>query len=154
MLNHVSISGRLTAEPELRYTSGNVPVTTITIACDRDFVPQGGQREADFIDIVCWRHTAEFVAKYFRKGQQIIASGRMQTRKWRDKYEQNRVAVEVVAENVYFAGDKRDSVPQSGTSAPAPARAQAPAGGWPPYHEPELPQSDFAALEDDDDVPF
>ena len=156
MLNHVALSGRLVAEPELRYTSGNVPVCTVTIACDRDFVPQGGERQADFFDIVCWRHTAEFVARYFRKGQQILVSGRMQTRKWKDKYEQNRVAVEVLADNVYFAGDRKDSG-QSGAGAPAPARAQAPAppaGGWPAYHEPELPQSDFAAMDDDDDVPF
>lgn len=154
MLNKVIIMGRLVREPELRYTPGNVPVCTITIACDRDFVPQGGQREADFIDIVCWRHQAEFVARYFGKGQMIACEGRLSTRKWRDKYEQNRVSVEIVAENVYFAGDKKDSAQQSGTSTPAPARAQAPAGGWPPYNEPELPQSDFAALEDDDDAPF
>lgn len=152
MLNSVSISGRLTAEPELRYTGGNVPVTTITIACDRDFVPQGGQREADFFDIVCWRHTAEFVAKYFHKGQQILVSGRMQTRKWRDKYEQNRVAVEIVADSVYFAGDK--PAQQGGGTQVMDRVTDRPAGGWPPYHEPELPRSDFAAMEDDDDVPF
>lgn len=152
MLNSVSLSGRLTAEPELRYTSGNVPVSTITIACDRDFVPQGGQREADFFDIVCWRHTAEFVAKYFRKGQQILVSGRLQTRKWKDKHDQNRVTVEIVADSVYFAGDKPA---QQGGGTQVMDRVPArPAGGWPAYHEPDLPQSDFAAIEDDDDVPF
>lgn len=153
MLNKVIIMGRLTRESELRYTPGNVPVCTITIACDRDFVPQGGQREADFIDIVCWRHLAEFVAKYFGKGQMIGCDGRLQTRKWKDKYEQNRVSFEIVADNVYFAGDKTQR--QEGKAPQVLDRVEArPAGGWPPYHEPGLPQSDFAAMDDDDDVPF
>lgn len=151
MLNKSIIMGRLVREPELRYTGGNVPVCTITIACDRDFVRQGEQREADFFDIVCWRHTGEFVSKYFRKGQMIACEGRLVTRKWRDKHDQSRVSAEIVADNVYFAGDRREAAP-TGTQV-LDRVTERPAGGWPPYHEPELQQSEFAAM-DDDDVPF
>ena len=158
MLNKIIMMGRLVRDPELKYTNANVPVCTISIACDRDFVRQGEQRETDFIDVVCWRHTAEFVAKWFRKGQQIAIDGRLQTRAWQDKYEQRRVSYEVLADNVYFA---EKAEPRGQEAAPAPSygyqaggKPQGQQPSWPAYHEPELPQSDFAAMMDDDDVPF
>jgi len=106
MLNRVIIMGRLTRDPELRYTPQQVPVCTISVAVDRAFARQGEQREADFFDVVCWRQTAEFVSKYFTKGRMVAVDGRLQTRKWKDKFEQNRVSVEIVADNVSFCGDK------------------------------------------------
>ena len=87
MLNKVILMGRLTRDPELRYTPQNVPVCTITLAVDRDFTRSGEQRETDFIDVVAWRNTAEFVAKWFRKGLLVACEGRLQTRKWKDKFE-------------------------------------------------------------------
>ena len=115
MLNRVVLMGRLTRDPELRYTPQNVPVCTITLAVERAFVRQGEQRETDFIDVVAWRQTAEFVSKYFRKGLLVAVEGRLQSRKWKDKYEQNRVSFEVVADNVYFA-ERANDAQRSGDS--------------------------------------
>ena len=112
MLNRIILMGRLTRDPELKYTPQNVPVCTITLAVERAFARQGEQRETDFIDVVCWRNTAEFVSKYFRKGLLIAVEGRLQSRKWKDKFEQNRVSFEVIADNVYFA--ERAEKPESG----------------------------------------
>ena len=161
MLNRVVLMGRLTRDPELRYTPQNVPVCTITLAVERAFVRQGEQRETDFIDVVAWRQTAEFVSKYFRKGLLVAVEGRLQSRKWKDKYEQNRVSFEVVADNVYFAERANDS-PRSGDSGPSSyggqgPRGSAPAPSAPQYTRPEAselpPVSDFTEI-DDDDVPF
>ena len=104
MLNVVAIMGRLVADPELRTTPQGTSVTTFRIACDRNFVRQGEQRQADFLDVVAWRQQAEFVCRYFQKGSLIAISGSIQTRQYQDKNGNNRTAVEIVADNVNFAG--------------------------------------------------
>ena len=151
MLNHIVIMGRLARDPELRRTGSGIAVTSFRLACDRDFKSQSGEKETDWIDVVAWRNTAEFVSKYFTKGRLAIVEGRLQTRDWTDKDGNKRVATEVVAENVYFGDSKRDgagdygaapaySAPTSGYAAPA-----APAGG----------HSDFAEIgEEDGELPF
>ena len=106
MLNVVAIMGRLVADPELRTTQSGTNVCSFRIACDRNFARQGEQRQADFIDIVAWRQQAEFVSKYFQKGSLIAIEGSLQTRQYQDKNGNNRTAVEVVANNVNFAGSK------------------------------------------------
>lgn len=108
MLNTVAIMGRLVADPELRTTQSGVSVTSFRIAVDR---PASKEKQADFIDIVAWRQTAEFVCKYFTKGRMIALQGRIQTRGYEDKNGNKRTAVEVVAENVSFCGDRADSAP-------------------------------------------
>ena len=107
MLNVVAIMGRLVADPELRTTQSGTNVCSFRIACDRNFARQGEQRQADFIDIVAWRQQAEFVSKYFQKGSLIAIEGSLQTRQYQDKNGNNRTAVEVVANNVNFAGSNR-----------------------------------------------
>lgn len=102
MLNHIAIQGRLTRDPELRYTPNNIPVATFCVAVDRDY----DRQKTDFINVVAWRQTAEFVDKYFRKGQLIVVSGSLQLRDWTDKRGDKRTVAEVVAEHVYFCGDK------------------------------------------------
>lgn len=106
MLNVVAIMGRLVADPELRTTPQGINVCSFRIACDRNFARQGEQRQADFIDIVAWRQQAEFVCKYFQKGSLIAIEGSLQTRQYQDKNGNNRTAVEVVANNINFAGSK------------------------------------------------
>ena len=101
--------GRLTADPELRHTPNDVAVTTFTIAVNRSYVKQGSERQADFIDVVAWRNTAEFVCRYFRKGQMIAVTGSIQTRTYQDREGKNRKAVEVVADNVYFTESRNNS---------------------------------------------
>ena len=114
MLNHVTLMGRLTRDPELRYTNNNTPVASFTIAVDRDFQEDG----VDFIDCVGWKRTGEFVSKYFQKGQMIVVSGSLQSRKWKDRDGNNRINWEVVADRVYFGEAKRrDDGP---SRAPAP----------------------------------
>lgn len=109
MLNHINIMGRLTRDPELRRTSSGTAVASFTLAVDRDFADkQSGVKETDFIDIVAWRGTAEFVSKYFAKGRMAVVSGRLQIRNWTDKDGNKRRNAEVVAESVYF-GDSRHS---------------------------------------------
>lgn len=120
MLNHITIMGRLTRDPEMRRTGSGVAVTSFTIACDRDF-GQNGQKETDFVDVVCWRNTAEFVEKYFSKGRMAVVSGRLQIRSWTDKDGNKRRTAEIVADNVYFADAKKDDA--SGYNA-APTQAQ------------------------------
>ena len=110
MLNHITIMGRLTRDPELRTTQSGVSVTSFTVAVDRDFGGRdGGERQTDFIDCVAWRQTGEFVSKYFRKGSMIVVSGRLQSRKWQDRDGNNRTSWEVNADNVYFGESRRDS---------------------------------------------
>ena len=165
MLNHITIMGRLTRDPELRRTGSGVAVASFTLAVDRDFSPKdGGERETDFIDCVAWRQTGEFVSKYFTKGRMAVVSGRLQIRNWNDKDGNKRRSAEVVADNVYFGDSKReDQVGGSfggnayggsyggGYGAPAPA-----AGGFGGYAAPSSPSaSDFAMLDDDDaQLPF
>lgn len=107
-LNHISISGRLTKDPELRYTQSGKAVASFTLAVDRDFTSRdGGERETDFINCVAWGTTAEFVSKYFDKGKMAIVAGRLQMRNYTDKDGNKRTAAEVVAANVYFGGSKQ-----------------------------------------------
>ena len=108
MLNHIVIMGRLTRDPELRYTGSNIPVAGFTVAVDRDRAPEGQEKETDFIDCVAWRQTGEFVGKYFSKGSMIVVSGRLQIRNWTDKDGNKRRTAEIVADNVYFGESKRD----------------------------------------------
>ncbi|MCD8087838.1 MAG: single-stranded DNA-binding protein [Oscillospiraceae bacterium] len=116
MLNHIDLMGRLTRDPELRYTQSNTPVATFTLAVDRDFADKTtGQRPTDFIDCVAWRQTGEFVSKYFSKGSMAVVSGRLQIRDWTDRDGNKRRSAEIVVDNVYFGESKRrDSAPQSG----------------------------------------
>lgn len=108
MLNHITLMGRLTRDPELRYTSSGTPVASFSLAVDRDFASKdGGERQTDFIDIVAWRQTGEFVSKYFAKGSMAVVSGRLQIREWQDKEGNKRRSAEVVADNVYFGESKR-----------------------------------------------
>ena len=183
MLNHITIMGRLTRDPELRRTGSGVAVASFTVAVDRDFGGrEGGERETDFIDCVAWRQTGEFVSKYFTKGRMIVVSGRLQIRSWTDKDGNKRRTAEVVADNVYFGDSKRDSDggsayggntyggnayggnnyggnnyggnPYGGYAAPAAPAPAAPSYGG--YSAPAAaPVSDFAMLEDDDaQLPF
>ena len=115
-MNKATLIGRLAADPELRQTGSGIAVTSFTIAVDRPYV-KGSDRQTDWIDIVAWRNTAEFVCKYFQKGSPIIIEGSIQTRRYQDKNGNNRTAFEVVANNVQFVESKRDGV--SGDAAPA-----------------------------------
>lgn len=107
MLNHAAFQGRLVADPELRHTGGDVAVCGVTIAVDRGYVKQGEERQADFIDIVCWRSTAEFLCRHFEKGGLVIVDGRMQTRTYSDNAGVKRKVTELVAEHVHFCEGKR-----------------------------------------------
>ena len=148
MLNKIVIMGRLAKDPELRRTQSGVSVTSFRIACDRDFKSQSGEKETDWIDVVAWRSTAEFVSKYFTKGRMAIVEGRLQTRDWTDKEGNKRVATEVVADNVYFGDSKRDGAPAGDSYASA-----APVGGG--YAAPVGGGDRFAEIdEEDDDLPF
>ena len=111
MLNTCILQGRLTADPELRHTSTNVPVTTFRIAVDRDFKDADGNREADFLPVVCWRNTAEFVARNFTKGRLIVVKGRVQVREFTDKEGARKTITEVMADNVYFGDSKKEKDP-------------------------------------------
>ena len=155
MLNHIVLMGRLTRDPELRRTGSGLAVASFSLAVDRDFGNrETGERETDFIDIVAWRNTAEFVSKYFTKGRMAVVSGRLQIRNWTDKEGNKRRSAEVVADNVYFGDSRRD-----GENAPAPAQ-----NGFASYGEgfaapaapaAPVPASDFSMLEEDDtDLPF
>ena len=108
MLNHIVLMGRLTRDPELRYTGSNVPVASFSIAVDRDFGRgENGEKQTDFINVSAWRQTGEFVSKYSTKGSMIVVSGRLQMRDYTDRDGNRRTAAEVVAENVYFGESKR-----------------------------------------------
>ena len=121
MRNHITVMGRLTRDPELRHTQAGVAVASFSIACDRDFKDKAtGERTTDFIDIVAWRSTGEFAAKYLTKGRMAIVSGRLQIRDWTDKEGGKRRSAEVVADNIYFGDSKtRDSQePPASTGGP------------------------------------
>lgn len=158
MLNHINLMGRLTRDPELRYTQSGTPVASFSLAVDRDFgSKESGERQTDFIDIVAWRQTAEFVSKYFSKGRMAVVSGRLQIRDWQDKDGNKRRSAEVVADNIYFGDSKRDNA-AGGDSAPAyTAKPQASsAGSAPAYSAPSYGGgSAFSELDGDDgDLPF
>ena len=177
MLNHITIMGRLTRDPELRRTGSGIAVASFTVAVDRDFGGRdGGEKETDFIDCVAWRQTGEFVSKYFTKGRMIVVSGRLQIRSWTDKDGNKRRTAEVVADNCYFGDSKRDgdagSSPYGGNTYGGNAynsgsygsnnygansySAPAPSYGGNNYNAPAAaPASDFAMLDDDDaQLPF
>ena len=107
MLNHIIIMGRLTKDPELRYTQNNTPVASFTLACDRDYTEKGQERQTDFLNCIAWRGTGEFVSRNFVKGQMAVVSGRLQTRKWEDRDGKKHTEYEVIAENIYFGEAKK-----------------------------------------------
>ena len=107
MLNHITLMGRLVSAPELRVTGSGTKVAALRIACDRDYTPEGAEKQCDFFDAVAWRQTGEFVCRNFTKGQPILVSGRLQTRKWQDRDGKNRIAYEIIVESAYFAGGER-----------------------------------------------
>lgn len=148
MLNHITLMGRLTRDPELRHTQTGTPVASFSLAVERDFSSRDtGEKTTDFIDVVVWRNTAEFVSKYFVKGQLVAVSGRLQIRDWKDKDGNNRRSAEVVADNCYFAESKKSGGAQSYSDYESPAASYANAM--------PAPQSDFAEIDDDDgDLPF
>ena len=166
MLNHITIMGRLTRDPELRRTGTGIAVASFTVAVDRDFGGRdGGEKETDFIDCVAWRSTGEFVSKYFTKGSMIVVSGRLQIRGWTDKEGNKRRSAEVVADNVYFGESKRSS--EGGNSYGGNSYGGNNYGGntysapnstpsYGSYAAPaSAPASDFAMLDDDDaQLPF
>ncbi len=150
MLNVVALMGRLVADPELRHIPNGTATCTFRIAVDRSFVRAGEERKADFIDIVVWRQTAEFVCKYFRKGNLIAVDGSIQTRNYEDKQGNKRTAFEVVANNVHFTGERSSGGGQGGGSG-APAARPAPAE---PVGYAVGSADDFAVIDDNDDIPF
>ena len=133
MLNKIFVMGRLTKNPELRRTGSGTPVASFTLAVDRDFKSQSGEKETDFIEVVAWRSTAEFVSKFFSKGRMAVVEGRLQIRDWTDKDGNKRKTAEVVADNVYFGDSKRDGQ----------------------QDKPVAQQPEFAEIDDDDEtLPF
>ena len=160
MLNRIIIMGRLARDPELRRTQSGVPVASFRLAVDRDFKDKStGERSTDWIDVVAWRATAEFVSRFFTKGRMAVVTGRLQIRNWTDKEGNKRRSAEVVADNVYFGDSKRDGAAPGGFDQSAPSYA-APFGSSPytaPAQQsaPAAPASDFSMLEgDDDQLPF
>ncbi len=109
MLNKIFLMGRLTRDPELRRTGSGLAVASFSLAVDRDFKSQSGEKETDFIDIVAWRNTAEFVSKYFTKGRMAVVEGRLQIQDWTDKEGNKRRSSEVVADSIYFGDSKKDT---------------------------------------------
>lgn len=151
MLNVVAIMGRLVADPELKITPAGISVCTFRIACDRNFVQQSQQRQADFIDVVAWRHNADFLCKYFAKGSMVAVQGRLQTWQYQDRNGSNRTAVEVVADSLSFAGSNKKPGGQAVDDG----------GEEPPSNSPETTSAysqgsaeDFEVIDDNDDLPF
>lgn len=149
MLNHIVLMGRLTRDPELRRTGSGVAAVNFSVACERDFKNKEDEKETDFVDVVAYRNTAEFVSKYFAKGRMMVVSGRLQVRKWQNKEGENRYSTEVLADHVYFGDSKKDE--SSGNSYGQQ------------YSTPELPagsaQDDYSAngfdmAEEADELPF
>lgn len=166
MLNRIILMGRLTRDPELRHTQNGTAVASFTLAVDRDFKDRNsGERATDFIDVVAWRQTGEFVSRYFTKGRLAVVEGRLQIRDWTDKEGGKRRTAEVVADNVYFGDSKRDSEGAgSYSSGYSSGYNAAPAGGYGGYAAPAPASSgygapsgadQFAELSDDDgELPF
>ena len=140
MLNHIVLMGRLTRDPELRHTGSGTAVASFTLAVDRDFKDQNGETSVDFIDVVAWRNTAEFVSRYFTKGRMAVVSGRLQIRNWTYKEGNKRRNAEVIADSVYFGDSRRENGPEAPNGEFTPGTAT----------EPEV----FAALEGQGDLPF
>lgn len=151
MLNKVFVMGRLTRDPELRRTQSGTAVASFSLAVDRDYKSQSGEKETDFFDVVAWRTTGEFVAKYFTKGRMAVVEGRLQIRQWQDKDGNNRRSTEIIAENIYFGDSKKDG---SGNTENYGAQAYtAPDGG---YAAPTGgAYGGFAEIDEEDgDLPF
>ncbi len=150
-MNKAFLIGRLAADPELRQTGNGIAVTSFTIAVDRPFVTKGAERQTDWIDIVAWRNTAEFVCKYFQKGSPIVVEGSIQTRMWEDKTGQKRKSVEIVADNVEFVPRTKDagSAPSFNTGRTDFAPIAEPA----PVVYSAGSADDFTVV-DDEDLPF
>ena len=142
MLNKILIMGRLTRDPELRRTQNGTAVTSFTMAVDRDFKNADGTKDTDFIDVVAWRNTAEFVSKYFGKSRMAVVEGRLQLRDWTDKDGNKRRNAEVLADNIYFGDSKKEGDSSGGYKAAGKAVDVEPEAG------------DFAEIEDDGDLPF
>lgn len=151
MLNKVILMGRLTRDPELKYTPSNVAVVSFSLAVDRNFARQGEQRATDFINCVAWRNQAEFLSKYFVKGQLLALSGSIQTRQYDDKDGKRVYVTEVVADEIHFAERRADGqgAAPAQQAAPQVTRTAAPA-----QQAPQAPVDDFVVLPDDDDLPF
>ena len=132
MFNRAILMGRITKVPELKTTSNGVPVIQISVAVDRDYTPKGQEKQTDFIDVVAWRNTAEFIAKYFDKGQLIALAGSIQKRSYTDNQGNKRSVTEVLADQVYFCGGKNENKKT----------------------EPTFDESDFEEISDDSDLPF
>ncbi len=153
MLNVAVIMGRLVADPELRHTASDIAVCSFRVAVDRSFARQGEERQADFIDVVAWRSTAEFVCRYFTKGQMIAVNGSIQTRSYEDRQGNKRTAVEIVADNVSFCGSKREST-GSFDRAPLPQEAPPAAQSLSAPAYSSGASEDFEEILTDDDLPF
>ena len=152
MLNHITIMGRLTRDPELRYTQSQTPVASFSLAVDRDYGSRdGGEKQTDFIDCVAWRSTAEFVSKYSQKGSMAVVSGRLQIRDWTDRDGGKRRSAEVVVDNIYFGESRRrdSSEGSSYDSRSSYSSYEAPRSASP------APSSPFSDLDDGDgELPF
>lgn len=162
MLNHITIMGRLTRDPELRRTGSGTAVANFTVAVDRDYTgKENGEKETDFIDVVAWRQTGEFVSKYFTKGRMAVVDGRLQIRSWNDKEGNKRRTAEVVADRVYFGDSKKEETSGNSYGGYTAPNAYNPTGGgysapqYPAPEYPEYPASDYPVLDDDDSqLPF
>lgn len=166
MLNVAVLMGRMVKDPELRTTGNGISVTSFTIAVDRSYQKQGQERQADFINVVAWRQTAEFITRFFRKGQMIAVQGSIQTRNYEDRNGNKRTAVEVVADNASFCGSKAEQPGEKGNPQTYPANEKTPQTGAQgtvqPYQRQEYQQQtfpnaspeDFLDIEVDDDLPF
>ncbi len=148
MLNCAIIMGRLTADPELRTTPNGISVTSFSVAVDRSYQKAGAERQTDFINVVAWRQTAEFVSRYFHKGSMIAVQGSIQTRNYEDRNGNKRQAVEIVADNVSFCGSKAES----GTGAAPVAQATPAAPAAPAFST--AGADDFSSMDVDDELPF
>lgn len=159
MINNAVIMGRLTADPELRTTGNGIGVCGFTVAVDRNYRPEGEERQTDFINVVAWRKTADFVSRYFRKGQMIAVQGSIQTRNYEDRNGNKRTAVEIVADNISFCGSKAETG-AGGQNAGAPAPTGNPAPPAPAYQQDSgagysnATPDDFSSVEMDDELPF
>ena len=160
MLNHIVLMGRLTRDPELRKTQSGVSVASFSLAVDRDFQNRdSGEKQTDFIDIVAWRSTAEFVSKYFTKGRMAVVSGRLQIRDWTDREGGKRRSAEEVADNVYFGDSKRDGAAPGGNSSYGGGSSyggNGSYGGGQSYGNYDGPaiSADFSEADEDGELPF
>lgn len=153
MMNVIAVMGRLVADPELRQTSSGISTTTFTIACDRNYVKPGTERQTDFFDIVAWRSTAEFASKYFRKGQLIAVNGSLQTRSYEDREGKKRKVYEIVADNLHFADSKSSGGGGGGQSYNQPAQ-RAIETAEPTAYAAGAPEDFSAEIDDSEDLPF